>query len=195
MLIKSSCKEHICFILSHKESSTGAIPNGSITSAGGTDNGAIMAVHCAAPSFENMFHHELSSSVPNSLSSVMRVESVGSQSGLTESVHSAGSLKFDIHGTPAFHPHSLPEYYDGLTNGTNCNSTGSVSSSINVRPPERIDNRHFTRVSSGHSIEFNEGGKCNESQKCTVFVLLQVDICFLILIFVFAIFLSFWIYR
>ncbi|KAM5568357.1 protein MEI2-like 4 [Rosa sericea] len=126
--------------------------SGAITSSG-TDNGAIMAVHSAAPSFENMFHHGISSSVPNSLSSMMRVESAVSQSGLTESIHSASPLKFDIHGSPAFHPHSLPEYHNGLTNGINCNSTGSVSASINVRPP---DNRHFTRVSSGHSHELND---------------------------------------
>ncbi|KAM5568358.1 hypothetical protein ABKV19_016099 [Rosa sericea] len=134
-------------ILSHKELLTGAI------TSSGTDNGAIMAVHSAAPSFENMFHHGISSSVPNSLSSMMRVESAVSQSGLTESIHSASPLKFDIHGSPAFHPHSLPEYHNGLTNGINCNSTGSVSASINVRPP---DNRHFTRVSSGHSHELND---------------------------------------
>ncbi|XP_061989881.1 protein MEI2-like 4 isoform X1 [Rosa rugosa] len=125
--------------------------SGAITSSG-TDNGAIMTVHSAAPSFENMFHG-ISSSVPNSLSSMMRVESAVSQSGHTESIHSASPLKFDIHGSPAFHPHSLPEYHNGLTNGINCNSTGSVSASINVRPP---DNRHFTGVSSGHSRELND---------------------------------------
>ncbi|PRQ39776.1 putative RNA recognition motif 2, nucleotide-binding alpha-beta plait domain-containing protein [Rosa chinensis] len=126
-------------------------PSNSVT--GFSDNGAIMTVHSSAPSFENMFHHGISSSVPNSLSSMMRVESAVSQSGLTESIHSASPLKFDIHGSPAFHPHSLPEYHNGLTNGINCNSTGSVSASINVRPP---DNRHFTRVSSGHSRELND---------------------------------------
>lgn len=140
------------FILSHKELLTGAV------TSSGTDNGSVMAVHSAAPSFENMFHHGISSSVPNSLSSVMRVESAVSQSGFNESIHSACPLKFDIHGSPAFHPHSLPEYHNGSPNCANCGSTGSVSASINVRQPERIDNRHFPRVSSGHSLELNDSG-------------------------------------
>ncbi|ONI29799.1 hypothetical protein PRUPE_1G215400 [Prunus persica] len=137
---------------------SGPVPHGPVTSSC-TDNGTIMAVHSAvqAASLENMFHHGISSSVPNGLSSVMRAESVGNLSGPTESTHSPGSLKFDIHGTPAFHPHSLPEYQDGLTNAVNCSSPGTVSASINARPQERIDNRHLTRVSSiGRSIELNE---------------------------------------
>ncbi|PQQ10233.1 hypothetical protein Pyn_38784 [Prunus yedoensis var. nudiflora] len=137
---------------------SGPVAHGPVTSSC-TDNGTIMAVHSAvqAASLENMFHHGISSSIPNGLSSVMRAESVGNLSGPTESIHSPGSLKFNIHGTPAFHPHSLPDYQDGLTNAVNCSSPGTVSASINARPQERIDNRHLTRVSSnGHSIELNE---------------------------------------
>ncbi|XP_050375448.1 protein MEI2-like 4 isoform X2 [Argentina anserina] len=118
-------------------------PSNSVTGFPG--NGSVMAVHSAAPSFENMFHHGISSSVPNGHSSVIRVESAVSQSGLTESIHSASPL-----------PHSLPEYHNGLPTCVNCNPTGSVSASISVRPPERIDNRHFPRVSSGHSLELND---------------------------------------
>lgn len=161
MLIESSSEAQKILIWSHKELLTGPVPHGPVTSSC-TDNGTIMAVHSAvqAASLENMFHHGISSSVPNGLSSVMRAESVGNLSGPTESTHSPGSLKFDIHGTPAFHPHSLPEYQDGLTNAVNCSSPGTVSASINARPQERIDNRHLTRVSSiGRSIELNESGK------------------------------------
>lgn len=156
MLIEFGSAAQIIFIWSNKELLTGPVPHGSL------ENGNVMAVHSAvqAGSLENMFHHGISSSVPNSLPSVMRAESVGNQSGFTESTHSPGSLKFDMHGTPAFHPHSLPEYHDALTNTVNCSSPGTVSASITTRPPERIDNRHFPRVSSnGHLIEHNEGGK------------------------------------
>ncbi|XP_068327228.1 protein MEI2-like 4 isoform X1 [Pyrus communis] len=136
-----------------------AITGFSVTSSC-TDNGSIMAVHAAtqAASLENAFHYGVSSSVPNSLPTALRAESVGNQSGFAESVHSPGLLKFDIHGSPAFHPHSLPEYHDGLTKSVNCSSPGNVSASINARPPERIDNRNFPKVGSkGHSIELNEG--------------------------------------
>ncbi|KAM1498691.1 hypothetical protein ACFX1X_021816 [Malus domestica] len=148
-----------CGLYLQQTSPPDAITGFSVTSSC-TDNGSIMAVHAAtqAASLENAFHYGVSSSVPNSLPTVLRAESVGNQSGFAESVHSPGSLKFDIHGSPAFHPHSLPEYHDGLTNSVNCSSLGNVSASINARPPERIDNRNFPRVSSnGHSIELNEG--------------------------------------
>ena len=161
ILVGSSLEAHISFIWSRNESLTSPVPHGSVTSSC-TDNGSIMAVHAAtqAASLENAFHYGVSSSVPNNLPTALRAESVGNQSGFAESVHSPGSLKFDIHGSPAFHPHSLPEYHDGLTNSVNCSSPGNVSASINARPPERIDNRNFPRVSSkGHSIELNEGGK------------------------------------
>ncbi|XP_009359879.2 LOW QUALITY PROTEIN: protein MEI2-like 4 [Pyrus x bretschneideri] len=148
-----------CGLYLQQTSPPDAITGFSVTSSC-TDNGSIMAVHAAtqAVSLENAFHYGVSSSVPNSLPTALRAESVGNQSGFAESVHSPGSLNFDIHGSPAFHPHSLPEYHDGLTNSVNCSSPGNVSASINARPPERIDNRNFPRVGSkGHSIELNEG--------------------------------------
>lgn len=120
-----------------------------------------MGVHNAiqASSLDTAFHHGISSSVPNSLPSLVRVESVGNQSGVTESSHPSGPLKFDVHGSPAFHPHSLPEYHEGLANGAP--SPGTVAATVNPRPTERIENRQFCRVNSnGHSIDLNEGGKC-----------------------------------
>ncbi|KAF3430907.1 hypothetical protein FNV43_RR25637 [Rhamnella rubrinervis] len=140
-------------------STTGFSVSQAITSTG-LDNGTIMGVHNAmqASSLDTAFHHGVSSSVPNSLPSLVRVESVGNQSGVTESSHSSGPLKFDVHGSPAFHPHSLPEYHEGLTTGVPCNSLGTVAATVNPRPPERIENRQFCRVNSnGHSIDLNEG--------------------------------------
>ncbi|KAM6589785.1 hypothetical protein CsatA_012390 [Cannabis sativa] len=129
---------------------------GAITSAA-VDNGSTIAAQSATqnPSLEAAFHHGISSSVPNSLSSLVRIESLGNHAGLSESNHSSGPLKFDIHGTSPFHPHSLPEYYDGLANGIHCNSPGALSSGINPRPLERIENRQFSRVNS-NSMELNE---------------------------------------
>ena len=125
------------------------------------DNGTVPVVHSAiegttSPFIENLFHHGISSSVPNSLTSLVRV-----QSSLSESGHSQGHLKLEFQGTPNFHPHSLPEYHDALTNGASCNSP-SMASNISIRPLERIENRQFCRVSSnGHPLELNDAGKCN----------------------------------
>ncbi|XP_024023713.1 protein MEI2-like 4 [Morus notabilis] len=133
-----------------------SVQHGAITSSG-VDNGTVISAHSTihTPRLETAFHHGISSSVPNSLSSLVRIESLGNQSTLTESNHSPGPLKFDIHGTSAFHPHSLPEFYDGLANGVHSNSPSTLSTSVNPRPPERIDSRQFCRVNSS-SIELNE---------------------------------------
>ncbi|GMN49372.1 hypothetical protein TIFTF001_018531 [Ficus carica] len=135
---------------------TGPVQHGAITSSG-VDNGTIMGAHGAihTPPVETAFPHGISSSVPNSLSSLVRIESLGNQSSLAESNHSPGPLKFDIQCTSAFHPHSLPELYDGLANGVHTHSPGTLSMGINPRPPERIDGRQFCRVNS-NSIELNE---------------------------------------
>lgn len=124
-----------------------------------TDNCIVSVVPSAikAPPLEPAFHLGISSSVPNSLSSLVRMESFGTQSALAESGHLQGQLKFGIRSTPSFHPHSLPEHHDGFNNGVRCNSSGTRCANINIKPPEIIDSRHFSRVSSnGHSIGFTE---------------------------------------
>ncbi|XP_059633443.1 protein MEI2-like 4 isoform X2 [Cornus florida] len=126
------------------------------------DNGTILGLHSAtrspiSPFLENAFNHGISSSVPKSLPSLVRVESIGNPSDPTESGHSPGQLNIDFQGTPNFHPHSLPEYHDGLANGAPCNSPG-MAANISARPLERIENLQFCRVSSnGHSIKLSEG--------------------------------------
>ncbi|KAJ6393242.1 hypothetical protein OIU77_022669 [Salix suchowensis] len=132
--------------------------SGTITSSG-MDNGPILGAPSAiqAPFLKSALHQGITSSVPNSLSSLLRVESSGSQTGFAELSHSPGQLKFDIQGTPNFHPHSLPEY-DGLNSGVHCNSPGAMAANINPRPLERIDSRQLARMSSnGNPIEFSEG--------------------------------------
>eukprot|EP00258_Populus_trichocarpa_P000126 XP_002297875.3 protein MEI2-like 4 isoform X1 [Populus trichocarpa] len=132
--------------------------SGTITSSG-MDNGPILGAPSAiqAPFLKSALHHGISSSVPNSLSSLLRVESAGNQTGFAELSHSPGQLKFDIQGAPNFHPHSLPEY-DGLNSGVHCNSPGAMAANINPRPLERIYTRQLARMSSnGNPIEFSEG--------------------------------------
>lgn len=134
------------FRVSYEALSTGALPHGAIIS-NGMDKGTILGLASATKV----------SSVPNSLSSLVRVESAGNQTGLAEHGHQRGQLQFDFQGTPHFNPHSLPEYHDGLTSVLHCKSPGSMAS---PKPHERIDNTqaHRTLV-NGHSIELNDGGK------------------------------------
>ncbi|XP_059656531.1 protein MEI2-like 4 [Cornus florida] len=140
---------------------SGPVSQAVITSSS-MDNGTNLGAHSAiqspiSPFPENTFNQGISSSVPNSLPSPVRLESVGNQSSFTESGHSHGQLKFDFHDMPNFHPHSLPEYHDGLTAGAPCNSPG-MAANISVRSLDRIENRQFCGTSSnGHSIELNEG--------------------------------------
>ncbi|GMP57436.1 hypothetical protein CsSME_00021537 [Camellia sinensis var. sinensis] len=139
---------------------SGPISHGGITSSG-MDNGTISGVHTAiqspiSPFMERVFHHGISSSIPNSLPSLVRVELLGNQSGLPEPGLSPGQPKIEFQGTPNFHPHSLPEYQDGLTNRASCNSPG-MAANISASPSERIENRQFCRVSSnGHPLELND---------------------------------------
>ncbi|XP_068667367.1 protein MEI2-like 4 isoform X3 [Aristolochia californica] len=150
----------------------GSLPHGSIASS--HENGAIQGLHSAirvpiSPFTENGFHG-LSSSVPHSMSSPVRVVSVGShanQSGLGEASHSLGQMKFSFQNMPTFHPQSLPEYPDGVTNGgIPYNSPGTMSTmavSLNSVQSDGVDARHMHRLGSGvpnrhsHSFEVNEG--------------------------------------
>ncbi|XP_022860738.1 protein MEI2-like 4 isoform X2 [Olea europaea var. sylvestris] len=140
---------------------SGPYPLGGITSS--TNNRTILGSHLMnghpiSPLLDNMFHHGASSSVPNSLPSLVRMGSVGNQSSFGESGHSQGNLKFEIQGLSNSHPHSLPEYHDGLTNGPPTGSTSNMVTNISVRPPVILENQQFHRVSSnGQSIELDEG--------------------------------------
>lgn len=132
------------------------------------DNGTVPGVHPAirapisGPFMENAFHHGLSSSVPNSLSSLVRVESLGNQSSFPESGHSQRQLKVGFQGTPDFHPHSFLEYHDGLTNGAQCNSP-VMDANVSARPCNRNENRQFCKPNvNAHSLELNDAGECKK---------------------------------
>uniref|UniRef100_A0A2K2B821 RRM domain-containing protein n=1 Tax=Populus trichocarpa TaxID=3694 RepID=A0A2K2B821_POPTR len=88
-------------------------PNNSTTEFSGTvistgmDNGPILGAHSAtqAPFFESALHHGISSSVPNSMSSLSRVESAGNQTGFAELSHSPvfGSARNGSCSRPGHH--------------------------------------------------------------------------------------------
>lgn len=158
-------------MFSHEALLTGTASLGAITSSS-MENGTIMGVHTGIPFpvrpfMDNVSHHGISSSVPNSLPSLLSVESVGCQSGLAESSHAQGQLKFDFRATQSLHPHSLPEYHDGLANGAPCNPVGTMAPNINPRP-ERIENRQLSGANSNSlAVELNDNGKCDELLGCS----------------------------
>ncbi|XP_031400459.1 protein MEI2-like 4 isoform X2 [Punica granatum] len=137
---------------------SGPFPSGSVKPSS-TDDGTILGFQSSMRSsfLESAFHPGVSSSVPNSLPSLMRAGSVGSHPGLADSGHSMGHLKFDIRPTQNIHPHSLPDYHDALVNGIHCSSPSTMVSTINSRSMERIDNRQLCRVgSNGRTLELKE---------------------------------------
>ncbi|GAV72091.1 RRM_1 domain-containing protein/RRM_2 domain-containing protein, partial [Cephalotus follicularis] len=141
------------------DSTSGILANShAAISAADVDKGTTVGVQSIRAAFrETLFHHEISSSVPNCLPSLVRAESVGNQSSFAESGHVQGRLKYNIQCAPTLHPHSLPDYHDGLTSGVQCNSPGPLAANVIHKPTEIIDNRQIPRSNSnGHSIEFNE---------------------------------------
>ncbi|KAL0357686.1 UNVERIFIED_CONTAM: protein MEI2-like 4 [Sesamum calycinum] len=96
-----------------------------------TDNGAMLGSLSTnggpiSPLLDNVLHPGVSSSVPNGLPSLVRVEP-GNQSSIPESGHLRSHLKFEVQGTPNLHPHSLPEYHDGLANGPSFGSPSNIA--------------------------------------------------------------------
>ncbi|XWS68739.1 hypothetical protein CRYUN_Cryun04dG0117600 [Craigia yunnanensis] len=132
-------------------------PNSSINMDNGTSSGVNSDIQ--APFLESTIHHGISSSVSRSLTSMVRVGSIGNQSVIAESGHLQGKLKFDVQGASTFHRHSLPEYQNGLSGGVHSNSSGPMAANINSKPLEMVDNRPLSRLNSnGHSFEFSKAG-------------------------------------
>ncbi|KAK9278715.1 hypothetical protein L1049_028290 [Liquidambar formosana] len=125
------------------------------------ENGSIQGPHSAirVPAFIEKGFPQGSSSVPNSLPSPVRVASVGNQYGLGEPCHSLDQINFGNQCVPSFHPHSLPEYHDSLSNGIPYNSSSTIAGmagNIGPRITEGIDSRHIHGGSSnGHPMEPN----------------------------------------
>lgn len=185
------CWNFICYFklinwqFSHRTLLAGP-PLGTITS-NGVDNGTSLGMHSVgSPFLEAAFHQGISSSVPSSLPSLMRVGSVGNYSGIPDSGYTKGQLAFDIRPAAGIYPHSLPEHHDGLANGIPCNSSNIIGANFNQIPPERVDHRQLCRVGSeGHSLGLNEGGKyvsqeccvCSHYQSCMQLVSIEFVSC------------------
>ncbi|XP_042501917.1 protein MEI2-like 4 isoform X2 [Macadamia integrifolia] len=115
------------------------VPLGAIASTC-MENGVIQGPNTTirppmSPFIENALHYGISSSVPNTIPSPVRVSSVGNQSGLGELSHSFGPMKFGFQGIQMY-PHSLPDYHDGLASSMPYNSPGTMAANINLRPSE-----------------------------------------------------------
>lgn len=118
-----------------------------------------------SPFMETSFHG-ISPSVPCSSSSTIGLATISSQnnhSGPNELSHSMGQMNFNYPCTPAYHPHSLPEFHGGMINGIPLNSPSTMSpiDIINSRSAGGIDTRHVQRVGTAslnnHSFEHHEG--------------------------------------
>ncbi|RHN49604.1 putative RNA recognition motif 2, nucleotide-binding alpha-beta plait domain-containing protein [Medicago truncatula] len=99
--------------------------------------------------------HGISSSVPNTLPSLIKLKSVGIQCEITESSCS-GQLNIDRQATLAFNPHSLPECRHSFTNAIPHNPL-EVAADINLKTQDRIDKMQFCQVNSnGPFMDFDE---------------------------------------
>lgn len=87
-----------------------------------------------SPVLDNVIQSGESSSVSNSLPSLVRVES-RNQSHIGESGHLRTHLKFELHSMPNLHTHSLP-----------FGSPSDMAANISSRTPEILDNQQLHRV-------------------------------------------------
>ncbi|KAM7272912.1 hypothetical protein ACFE04_027576 [Oxalis oulophora] len=97
-------------------------------------------------------------SVPNNFSSPARVPSMVDRFGAN---HSLNEMKFGNQNIPNFHPHSFPEYSDGLGNDLPFNSMSPVpdmASNIASMMKASVDNRHIQGLSSNGSMVDQNGG-------------------------------------
>lgn len=123
-------------------------PSTDFTTPGSMDHRSLLGV-TAAPGSQ-LLDAELQHGIQaNSFSNIIGVESGGMPSSLQN------HLRFnDFRSTPNYHPSSLPEYQDGLTNSILSNSPSNLA----ARMSERLGNRQFNRIggSIGRSIELND---------------------------------------
>ncbi|KAG6426688.1 hypothetical protein SASPL_110915 [Salvia splendens] len=157
-------QEESGFLLQHSPSNNLSSGFSGSLSLGGTFSGTENGIHGPlstngghiGPLLDDVLQHGVSSSVPNSLPSLIRVES-GNQSNIVESGHLRNHPKFELQSQSNLHPHSLPEYHDGVANGPLFGSPSNIAANVNIRPPEISDGQQFRRITpNGQSIELNE---------------------------------------
>ncbi|XP_021722989.1 protein MEI2-like 4 isoform X1 [Chenopodium quinoa] len=110
---------------------------------------------------DNSARHEISSSVPNGLPSLLRAESGSYQAGLSESGKLASQVNYDFRGLPTLYPCSVPKYSDGLANSVSCNSDGYVPAIVS----SLVENNHLGRISSNVEMcnDFSTSGNASGS--------------------------------
>ncbi|XP_004297487.1 PREDICTED: protein MEI2-like 1 [Fragaria vesca subsp. vesca] len=127
----------------------------------GMANESNLGLHSSIRSPSNAFMGNalahLSSSVPRTLPSPMRVVSTDNNFCLPDSNHSVNEIKFGNQCVPNFHPHSLPEYHDSLAHGITSNNCG-VTGNVSLRLADGTDRRHTREMNAnGHLMELNGG--------------------------------------
>ncbi|XP_050221418.1 protein MEI2-like 1 isoform X1 [Mercurialis annua] len=125
------------------------------------ENGSAQAMHSSIQSpVGSYIESHQSSSVPNNLPSPLSLTSVSKQFGLHEPNRTMEEMMIGNQCIPSFHPHSLPEYHDGLANGIPINSSiiGSMAHNVGSRVTEGFNSRHIQGVgSNGHLMELGGG--------------------------------------
>ncbi|XP_050376087.1 protein MEI2-like 1 isoform X2 [Argentina anserina] len=127
----------------------------------GMANESNLGLHSSIRSPSNAFIGNalthLSSSVPRTLPSPMRVGSTDNNFCHPDSNHSLNDIKFGNQCIPNFHPHSLPEYHDSLAHGVTSNNNGATGN-VGLRLTEGTDRRHTREMNAnGHLLELNGG--------------------------------------
>jgi len=111
----------------------------------------------------NAFFDNTNFHVNSSISNTTRGASAVKVSGDSSNVD---AMKFA--SIPRMHPHSLPEYRDGLANGSpyNLPNTIKMAANIGTGSTEASDGRHIQgMISTGNLADFNAGGKFNVPKK------------------------------
>lgn len=157
----------------------GSVNMASITSAG-PENGITRVLRSRVRTPINQFREgtflDASSTTTQSISSpvgIATAETHNNQSALGEHSHSLGKMNGQINGhmnygyqgIGAVHPHSLPEFHNGQSNGIpyNLSTIPPIGVKSNSRTAEGMDSRHRYKGGSGnlsgHSSGHSEGIK------------------------------------
>ncbi|XP_064985296.1 protein MEI2-like 4 isoform X3 [Musa acuminata AAA Group] len=143
------------------------------------ENGAIQGLNSAvrAPFTPLMgaTFHGISSSVPQNLSPPVKITSISdhtNQATHADVNHSMGQMNFGFQGIAGFHPHSVSEYHNGVTNFFPyiSNTMSPVGIGVISRPSEGIDKRRLHKLGSGsfegHSFDPNEAFGVSSNGSC-----------------------------
>ena len=141
------------------------VSSGVIASGGSLENGYNHRFQSASQLPLNAFFDNSYFHMNSSISNTARGASAGKVSGVCESSNIVDEVKFA--SIPRFHPHSLPEYRDGLANGSpySLSNTIKMAANIGTGSTEASESRHIQGMSStGNIAEFNAGGSIPHHQ-------------------------------